>query len=163
MDFSLQPISQEDREALIDIFNYYVDNSFSAYPETKVPYDFFDTLLEMAHGYPTVAVRDKNNNLIGFGMLRRYSPFSTFSQTAEISYFISPNYTGKGIGTAMLLYLVRKARQSGLTSILASVSSLNEDSIRFHSKNGFVECGRFCQVGTKKGQVFDVVYMQRMI
>ena len=92
-----------------------------------------------------------------------YWPPGTFSQTAEISYFISPKHTGKGIGTAMLLYLVTQARQSGLTSILASVSSLNEDSIRFHSKNGFVECGRFCQVGTKKGQVFDVVYMQRMI
>lgn len=36
-----------DRESVMDIFNYYIENSFSAYPERKLPYEFFDTFLNM--------------------------------------------------------------------------------------------------------------------
>jgi L-amino acid N-acyltransferase YncA len=39
MDYSMSPISNEDREPIIDIFNYYVENSFAAYPETKLSYE----------------------------------------------------------------------------------------------------------------------------
>jgi hypothetical protein len=30
-------MSLEDRNAIIDIFNYYVENTFTAYPEKAVP------------------------------------------------------------------------------------------------------------------------------
>jgi phosphinothricin acetyltransferase len=51
----------------------------------------------------------------------------------------------------------------GLNSILASVSSLNEASMIFHLRHGFVECGRFRNIGWKQGQAFDVVYYQKML
>jgi phosphinothricin acetyltransferase len=63
----------------------------------------------------------------------------------------------------MLDYLINKAKEKGITSILASISSLNERSINFHRKNGFIECGRFREIGKKKGKTFDVVYMQKML
>ena len=53
MDYSMSPISDEDRESIMDIFNYYVENSFAAYPETKFLYEAFDMFLQMSHGYPT--------------------------------------------------------------------------------------------------------------
>jgi phosphinothricin acetyltransferase len=39
---------------VIDIFNTYIENSFAAYPEAKVRYDFYDRLLEITKGYPTL-------------------------------------------------------------------------------------------------------------
>jgi L-amino acid N-acyltransferase YncA len=162
-DYRLDPISINDREPVIDIFNYYVENSFAAYPETKVPYEFFDMLLKMSDGYPTVAVRDKRGRVIGFGMLRVHNRLATFSQVAEITYFIRPEHTGKGVGTCILEYLIEEAKKKNITSILASISSRNERSIAFHEKNGFRECGRFQNIGIKRGEVFDVVWMQRML
>ncbi len=163
MKFNLEPLTPEDRDAVIDIFNYYIEYSFSAYPENIVPYESFDTFLKMTEGYPTVAAKDENGDLLGFGMLRPYNPIPTFSQTAEITYFIKPGFTGKGLGKSMLDYLIEKAQEKRLSSILASISSLNEGSIRFHKKNGFVECGRFQKVGKKNNQVFDIVYMQKIL
>jgi L-amino acid N-acyltransferase YncA len=49
MDYSMSPISNEDRESIMDIFNRYVENSFAAYPETKLPYEDYDMFLQMAH------------------------------------------------------------------------------------------------------------------
>jgi L-amino acid N-acyltransferase YncA len=163
MEYGLYPISINDREPVIDIFNYYVENSFAAYPETKVPYEFFDMLLKMSDGYPRVTARDKGSRVIGFGMLRAHNPMPTFSRVAEITYFIGPEHTGKGIGTSMLKYLVEEARKKNITSILASISSRNQRSIAFHEKNGFKECGRFQNIGRKNGEVFDVVWMQKML
>ena len=163
MNFELRPITPEDRKPVIDLFNYYIENSFAAYPEKTVPYEFFDILLMMCKGYPAIVATDENHNIIGFGILRSYSPLPVFSQTAEITYFIKQEFTGNGIGKAMLDYLVEGANKMGLTSILANISSLNERSINFHRKNGFVECGRLEKVGKKKNTLFDVVYMQKKL
>ena len=163
MKFSLVPLTPEDRSAVVRIFNHYVENSFAAFPEERLSDSFFDWVLGMAKGFPALAVKNEKGAVIGFGLLRTHSPVATLSRTAEISYFIDPAHTGKGIGTALLERLVREAKSMGLASILACVSSLNEGSLAFHRKNGFVEAGRFREIGLKKGKIFDVVWMQKML
>ena len=163
MHVKLAPMTKDNQKEIMDIFNYYVENSFAAYPENKLPYEFFEKLLQMCAGYPAIVAQDENGNILGFGMLRAYNPFPTFSQTAEITYFVKSEVTGKGIGKIMLDYLAQEGKKKGLTSILASISSLNDGSINFHIKNGFVECGRFKNVCKKKDKIFDVVYMQKML
>ena len=163
MEYSISPISNEDREAIMDIFNHYVENSFAAYPENRLPYQAFDMLLQMANGFPTGTIKDQSGKVFGFGMLRTHNPMPTFSRTAEVTYFIRPDYTGKGLGKKLLGFLEKGAKEKNITNILASISSLNPRSIDFHKKNGFVECGRFKSVGRKKGQLFDTVWMQKML
>lgn len=161
--FELEPVRIEDGSQIIDIFNHYVENSFAAYPDNRIPHEFFQVFLETAKGYPFLGAKDEDGKLLGFGMLRPYNLISTFSGTAEITYFISPEHTGKGIGQQMLDRLQVEAKKIGITCILASISSLNPGSLAFHKKNGFVECGRFVKIGRKKGREFDVVWMQKMV
>lgn len=163
MNIKIKPLTKEHQKEVMDIFNYYVENSFAAYPQNTLPYEFFDKFLQMSQGYPAIITEDENGQVLGFGMLRAYNPLSTFSQTAEITYFIKEGSTGKGIGKMMLDYLIGEGKKKGLTSILANISSLNEGSINFHKKNGFIECGRFKKICKKKNQVFDIVYMQKML
>ena len=162
MEYSISQISNEDRKAIMDIFNHYVENSFAAYPENKLPYQAFDMFLEMSSGFPTGSIRDQNGKIVGFGMLRTHNPMPTFSQTAEVTYFIHPDHTGVGLGKMLLSFLEKGAVEKGITNILANISSLNPRSIEFHQKNGFMECGRFRKVGKKNGHEFDTVWMQKM-
>ena len=161
MEYTVSPITEEDRKPIIDIFNYYVANSYAAYPETEVPYETFDVFLQMTRGYPTGKVKDNNGNIIGFGFLRVHNPMPVFSETAEVTYFISKEYTGKGIGKSLLDYFEDEGRKKGIRNILASISSLNPGSIKFHQKNGFAECGCFKGIGKKNGQLFDTIWMQK--
>jgi phosphinothricin acetyltransferase len=163
MEFDLEPVLAEDGEAIIDIFNHYVENTFAAYPETPVPYPFFGHFLKMAEGYPFLAAKDAADRVLGFGLLRPHNPLPAFARAAEITYFMAPEHTRRGIGGAMLERLLAEAREKGITSILASISSLNSGSIAFHGRHGFAECGRFLGIGRKWGQEFDVVWMQRII
>ena len=119
--------------------------------------------LEICKNYPSVIVKDPDGTVAGFGMLRPHNPMPAFRHAAEITYFVRPDMTGKGLGEKMLGHLEAAGKDQGITTILASISSLNEGSIRFHERHGFSECGRFEKVGIKKGVVFDTVWMQKFI
>lgn len=163
MKITLSPIGKDDRTEVMEIFNYYVENSFAAYPDRRIPNEFFDKLLQMSRGYPTVTSKTDEGVFAGFGLLRPYNPMPAFFRTAEITYFLKPGYTGRGIGKLLLEYLLEKGKRQGINVVLANISSLNEDSIRFHLKNGFSECGRFREVGQKNGRTFDVLYFQKLL
>ena len=163
MNYRLLPLSESDRQPVVDIFNYYVETGFAAYVEEKLPYEFFDYLLQMVHGYPAIAVRDENDKVVGFAFMRAHHPLPTFQRTAEVTYFILPEYTRKGIGQGILGYLAREAAKLGVDSLLAHISSLNEQSINFHKKMGFEQCGRFRRIGRKFGMDFDVMWMQKLL
>lgn len=155
-------MSNEHAEDVMTIFNYYIENSFAAYSDQKLPIGFFDKLLEMTNGYPAFVIK-ANDDVVGFCMLRAYNPFSTFKNTAEISYFIDDDHAGKGLGKMALDKLTDAAREQGITTILASISSENTPSLSFHRKNGFTECGRFKQIGRKFGKPFDVIWFSKQI
>ncbi len=165
MNCEFVPLSECDQGPIIDIFNHYIENSFAAYSEEKMPYKFIDHFLQMAQGYPAITVRDRDKGelVVGFGFMRAHHPVKTFRRTAEITYFILPEYTRKGIGESIIEYFLGEAPKLGIDSVLANISSLNEQSLRFHKKMGFEECGRFRRIGKKLGKDFDVIWMQRLL
>jgi L-amino acid N-acyltransferase YncA len=163
MEINLSPITSADRPAMLALFNHYIQHGFAAFAEQPMPPAFIDRLLDLAKGYPALAVRDPAGRLLGFGLLRAHNPLPTFAHVAEITYFLVPDRTRQGLGTRLLHELERGAREKGIRTILAGISSLNEASLAFHRKHGFLEAGRFRQVCFKRGTLFDVVWMQKML
>jgi L-amino acid N-acyltransferase YncA len=162
-EYLLQPLGESDDMAVLDIFNHYIEHSFAAYPEHPVPHEFFGILMNLCKDYPTVDAKDGTGALQGFGMLRPHSPLPVFARTAELTCFVAPGMTGKGIGSQMLSFLEKRGKKKGIATIIAGISSLNEGSIIFHARHGFTECGRFRDAGMKWGILFDIVWMQKMI
>ncbi|MCP4599589.1 MAG: N-acetyltransferase [Proteobacteria bacterium] len=160
MAYKFVKMANQHRTAVIDIFNHYITNSFAAYPGESVGYEFFDHFLDMARGYPAVVIENDTETIVGFAFLHAYRPGTTFRRSAEITYFILPDHTGKGIGVTVLEQFKRAAKEQGIDTLLANISSRNEASLRFHKKNGFDECGRFRRIGKKFGEDFDIVWMQ---
>jgi phosphinothricin acetyltransferase len=164
MNIRFEPMTEAHGDEVMDIFNYYVENSFAAYPEHKLSLQFFGMFLEMTRGYPAyVIINNDNGKLVGFCFLRAYNPMPVFRETTEISYFLDKEAVGKGIGKEALELLEREGGKKGIKYIMANISSRNEQSLQFHKENGFVECGRFHNIGRKKGMYFDVVWMQKEI
>jgi len=151
-------LNKEHVPEITGIYNYYVENSYAAYLEEKVTDDFFYNLLESTKSYPAYAIK-ADEKVVGFCFLRAYNQSSLFSETAEITYFIDKDYSGKRIGVIILDRIEEKAKERGICNILASISSLNDNSLKFHKKNGFIECGKFPGIGKKFGKTFDVIWM----
>jgi phosphinothricin acetyltransferase len=142
------------------IFNYYVENSFSAYYAEKLPDEFFGKIIELTKGYPAHVIK-VNDKTVGFCFIRAYNPIPAFLETAEITYFIHRDFAGKGLGKMALALLEEEAKAMGIRTLLASISSKNGDSLAFHKKAGFTECGRFQEIGKKFGKRFDMVWMAK--
>ena len=159
---TIRPIRKNDTPEITRIFNHYVRKSFAAFPDREVSSPFVSRLLEQAGDYGAYAV-EEDGEFIGFGLVRPLYPFPNLMAAGEVSYFISPGFTGHGTGTRLIGVLEERARELGMTSLVARVSSRNRKSIRFHKKNGFSICGRIRAVGSKFGKPFDVVILQKFL
>jgi len=162
MAVELLPVSGADMEEMTGIFNHYVVHSLATYTESPVSPERFEALMSFTPGYPSLVARDSDGVMAGFGLLRPYSLIQAFVSTAELTCFLKKGYTGRGIGTAILQALESGAVAMGIRSIVATVSSLNEESYRFHLARGFIEQGRLVEIGMRSGCPFDVVLLQKM-
>lgn len=143
---------------MLTIFNHFAKESFAVYCDYELPKDQFIKLLE--HTKIILVIRD-NEKVIGFGYISNYKPYPNFNRTGLLTYFILPEYTGKGLGTKLFNELISKGRTIGITNYLAHISSKNEQSIRFHEKYGFEEVGRLKNVAVKFGEQIDIVWVQK--
>ncbi len=155
---SIRPVTDADRDAVIGIFNHYVTTSFAAYPDKPVPPAFFATLRENAHAFGVI---ESEGEIIGFGILRPFLPFATFARSATVSMFIGPAHRHRGSGTMLMEAMIDAAKKRGIVMLLANISSNNTESLLFHEKQGFFECGRMYHVGIKFNEFFDIVWMQK--
>ncbi|MBD3258952.1 GNAT family N-acetyltransferase [candidate division GN15 bacterium] len=162
-EFTIRPVLDSDRRAVTDVFNYFVENSFAAYPSSPFTPEFYDQLRKVSTGYPFYVVENAARKVVGFALVRPYMWIDSFQRTLEITYFLLPEVTGKGLGTRLLTILEDQARQVGGETLLASISSRNDQSLSFHKKHGFQECGRFERIGKKFDEDFDVVWMQKWL
>lgn len=161
MEHSIRPVRNTDWPAVTEIFNHFVVNSPAAYPEEQVGPDFLRNKHEAVVDYPFVVV-ERGGKPVGFAYLSPFHPMATMRRSAQLTYFIHPDHTGHGLGSRLLEVLLDSGRALGIDNFMAHISSLNEGSIRFHTSHGFTQCGCFRRVGTKHGQDFDMVWMQRL-
>ncbi len=162
MKCTFRKVKESDGEQVIAIFNYYIENGFAASLENILDPGMFPSLMELTQGYPFYVIVD-GHTVIGFGFLGKYHPGRNFDRVAELTYFILPEYTRRGLGTQLLKHLISDAKQLGIETLLGNINSLNQASLEFHRRQGFTECGRFERIGQKMGTIFDVVWVQKFI
>ena len=154
----IREIQEGDGPAVVNIFNYFVRESFAGYPEKEFGGEFFEQLRRQALIFYVI---ETNHKVVGFGFVRPFNELENFSHTGVLTYFILPQYTRQGWGTKLLNVLIDVGMALGINNFVAHISSKNEQSLRFHKKLGFKECGRLKDMGVKFGQKFDIVWVQK--
>ena len=74
INFKIEKINFEKldivhKKEVMDIYNYYAENSFAAYPEQKLPYEFFNKFLDMTASYPAYTIT-VDGKVAGFCFIR---------------------------------------------------------------------------------------------
>lgn len=157
-EISICNYKENDLGEMLTIFNHFVKVSFAVYCDTEINIDQFKKLIEHAR---IILILRKNEKVIGFGYIGNYKPYQNFDRTGVLTYFIIPQYTGRGLGTQLFTELISKGKNIGITNYLAHISSKNEQSLRFHENHGFEEVGRFKNLAVKLGEEIDIVWVQK--
>ena len=76
---------------------------------------------------------------------------------------MAEKYTGKGIGKLLLQELIQLAKTQGYHTMIGAIDAENFDSIAFHKKFGFVECGIIKEAAFKFNKWLDLLFMQLII
>jgi phosphinothricin acetyltransferase len=101
--------------------------------------------------------------LLGFGSLHTFRHKPGYRLTVENSVYVHPDHHRQGVGSAIILDQIERARALGLHAIVAGIDAEQEGSLALHYKHGFREVGRFPQVGQKFDRWLDAVFMELIL
>jgi len=163
MSATVRPATEADLPAILDIYNAAIlhttatfdvepqtlDERLQWFRETKPPH--------------CVLVAEEAGRVTGWGCLRSFRPRVAYRFTAEDSVYIDEEHRGSGIGALLLGELIERAKGGGFHSVVAGMTEGNPASEALHRGFGFVEVGRYRQVGYKFERWLDVVWMQLML
>jgi hypothetical protein len=119
---------------------------------------------DLCKGFPSVTIKDSNGYPSWLFDAPPPQPVPGFFPHCRDNLFYRTGNDGEGtLVPDTGVSRGRRNEERDIATILSSISSRNEGSIRFPARHGFLECGRFRDVGQKNGVLFDVVWMQKMI
>jgi L-amino acid N-acyltransferase len=116
-----------------------------------------------ARGFPVLVADAPSGDVIGFasyGDFRDAVARPGYRFTVEHTVHVAREWWGSGLGRALMVALIERARAQGLHTMVGAIDAENEGSIRFHERLGFVEVARMPEVGHKFGRWLDLVLVQ---
>ncbi len=108
-----------------------------------------------------VAVDGAGEGVVGWAALSTVSDRCAYGGVAEVSIYVDPAATGRGVGSALLARLVADAEAAGLWTLQAGVFPENTASLSLHRRHGFRVVGTRERLGQLAGKWRDVVLLER--
>lgn len=99
--------------------------------------------------------------LTGWAALTPVSSRCVYAGVAEVSVYVDPAYSGKGIGLALLNEIIALSEAKGLWTVQAGIFPENTASLRIHEKAGFRILGVREKIGKQNGIWRDTVLLER--
>jgi phosphinothricin acetyltransferase len=96
----------------------------------------------------------------GYASFGDWRAWDGYRHTVEHSVYVRADRRGDGIGEALMLALIERARTSGKHVMVAAIEAGNAGSIRLHEKLGFERVGHLKEVGAKFGGWLDLAFLQ---
>jgi phosphinothricin acetyltransferase len=157
---TLRPATNADLGAINAIYNHSVLYSTATY-QTEPSTDTERASWFSAHGarHPVI-VAEIDGTVVGWGSLSPYHARAAFARTVENSVYIHKDFHRRGVGKAILVDLLKRAKELGHHRVIAAISGDQEPSLALHESLGFTERGRLTEVGFKFGRWLDVVYLE---
>lgn len=152
-----------DAATINDIQNYYVANSTATFLTEPVALGERLKWLENRAAIHPVTVIEDEGVTVGWGALDTFRPRPAYRHTTEFSVYVRHDCHGRGIGRAIVLDLIDRARALGHHAIVGGCCSESTAVIALLETLGFARVARFPEVGYKFGRWLDVVFLQRLL
>ena len=150
--------TRQDVPALLDIYNYEVENGTSTLDINK------KTLAQWGEWYDNhnienhpLIVAENDGEVVGYATLSSYRVKEAYRTTVELSVYVSPYHRKNGVGTALMESIINLAREDeSIHTVVSVITGGNVASVRLHEKFGFTFCGTIREVGVKFGKFVDI-------
>jgi len=156
-------VTNTDLAAILANYNDYILNSTATFHSEKLSENDLEEFLYVSHlKYPSFLIRE-NDEMIGYCFLTQYKKRQAYDRSAELSIYLKPEFTGKGIGVVALNHLEAAAKKAGIHVLVVTICGENYASLRLMEKSGYSKCAHLKNIGEKFGKILDVVVYQKEI
>ena len=114
-------------------------------------------------GYPVLVATKDDGGVLGYASFGDWRAADGYRHTVELSVHVRADQRGAGLGRALLMALIARARASGKHVMVAAIEAGNVGSIRLHEKLAFQQVGLMPAVGTKFGRWLDLAFLQLVL
>lgn len=155
--------------AILEILNEAIVNSTALYdyaPRTAASMSsWFEA--KRAKGFPVIgAIADDGpdeGTLLGFASYGTFRERPAYKYTVEHSVYVHTQQRGRGVGRALMLRLIERARQQEYHALIGGIDASNAVSIALHQSLGFQHCGTVREAGFKFGRWLDLAFYQLLL
>lgn len=159
----IRSVTPADSLIITEIYNHYVVHSTATFDLAPVSETEIRTqIAQIAPHFPFL-VYETEEGVAGYCYAHSWKSKAAYYRTWEITIYLHPRHTGKGVGKALLTALIEQCRQQGCKVLIADITAENETSCRFHESFGFRKVSHFKQVGQKFDRWLDVIDYQLIL
>lgn len=161
-NMEIRDASSADMKGVTAIYNDAVEHTTAIWNEAKVDIENRLKWLEdrQRSSYPVLVAIGKDGTVLGYSSFGDWRAWDGYRHTIEHSVYVRADQRGKGIGKALMLALIDRAKELGKHVMVAGIEAKNTASIQLHEKLGFEHAGLLKQVGTKFDAWLDLAFLQ---
>jgi phosphinothricin acetyltransferase len=158
----IRPATEADIPAIAGIYGPAVETGTASFelapPDAAEMLRRFNTITQS--GFPYI-VAEIDGQVAGYAYASSYRTRPAYRFTVENSIYVSPDFQGRRVGSALLGRLVSDCTERGFRLMIAVIGdSANFASITLHRRAGFHFSGVLHGVGYKFGRWLDSVVME---
>lgn len=163
MDAQIRPACVEDLVRINEIYDTVIVDSHISFDEEPWAMERRRAWWEKydESGPYRVLVAEMGGRVIGVTYSSPYKDKQAYRTSVETTIVLDPEYTGKGIGTRLLLALLDELAGEGVHRAIAVVALPNDPSIKAHEALGFRQVGTLREVGFKLGRYWDTTILEK--
>jgi len=148
---------------IAQIYNEHIQLGQSTMEESTYTAQRIQSWVEAFDHRERLYVMEKNGAVIGWGIIKKYSPREGYRYTAETAVYLTQGETRKGYGSTFKRFLIDQARQLDYHHLVAKIFSTNQASIDYNLKLGYTIVGHQKEIGFKNGRWQDVTILQLIL
>jgi phosphinothricin acetyltransferase len=150
----------DDCKAISEIYNHYILNTIVTFEEIPIDANEMQRRITEVQNKLMWIVWEHEGTVVGYAYASSWKTRAAYRHSVELSVYLHPDFTGKGIGKRLYAYLLEDLRKRNIHAVMGGVALPNEASVRLHENLGFKKVAHFSEVGRKFDKWIDVAYWQ---
>ena len=153
----IRPFVQSDFPAVQSIYQQGIDTGNATFQTVVKDWQQWD---DSYLPHPRL-VAELDGQVVGWATLSSVSSRAVYQGVAEVSIYIAPTASGRGVGSGLLNALITESESHGIWTLQAGIFPENKSSIAIHQKNGFKTVGLRDKLGQMNGVWRDILLLER--
>ncbi|NBD25997.1 GNAT family N-acetyltransferase [Paenibacillus glycinis] len=160
---AFEPYNEQYLEQVRGTYNHFVVHttvSFDLHPYSPEQMrQLIEPLSDLYRSYVVLY----EGQYAGYIMLTQHKKRPAFNVSGEMTIYLEPAFTGKGIGREAMTFLEGVARSIGFHSLIATICTENEGSIALFRKLGYEQVSHYIEIANKFDRWLDLACYQKML